>query len=82
MTHTALKILALAAVVGLSGCGHMPSPEQLNAYSDSLAAAGCSGELHDSVDVTSAAGMSPGSWALRHKFDGKCDPAKAKAKAK
>lgn len=75
----ALAVLAIfGASVALSGCGTMGSgPSQLAPVIDSLAHAGCTGNLHFGIGAGSAAGLSPGSFHVENTFDGACDPRNA-----
>jgi hypothetical protein len=71
---------AVLSALALSGCGTLGSgPSNLAPVIDSLAHAGCSGNLHFAIGAGSAAGLSPGSFHAENTFDGKCDPRDAPA---
>jgi hypothetical protein len=74
----AATALACAAAVALSGCTSMTgsSPAQ---FVDSLANAGCTGDVVISLGAGSAAGLSPGAFHAENTFHGSCDPSRVRA---
>jgi hypothetical protein len=74
----AATALACAAAVSLSGCGTLGASQNLAPVIDALANAGCMGDLQLGIQAGSAAGLSPGAFAVSNTFHGSCDPARAR----
>lgn len=73
---------AVLSALALTACGTLGGgPSNLAPVIDSLAHAGCSGNLHFAIGAGSAAGLSPGAFHAENTFDGKCDPRDAPAAA-
>jgi hypothetical protein len=69
----------LAVGAALSGCAILGAkPAELAPLVDSLANAGCVGDLSFNAGAGSAAGLSPGAFHAENSFKGGCDPRNAR----